>query len=191
MNAVILNGAEKDDAEMNDIFGLLEDELTRAGAVFKSISLHELDIHYCIGCFGCWIRTPGTCVIDDVGREVTRAIIQSDLTIFLTPVTFGGYSSRVKVVLDRSISLVMPYFKKIEGEIHHKPRYKRYPRFLGVGVLPQADAENNRIFTDLIGRNARNLHAPSHATKIILREQPAETTRVQIRMGLSAMEVRR
>lgn len=51
---------------------------------------------------------------------------------------------------------------KIEGEVHHKPRYERYPRLMGVGVLPQPDEESERIFTTLVSRNAINLHALAH-----------------------------
>lgn len=36
--------------------------------------------------------------------------------------------------LDRLIGLVSPFFTKIAGETHHRPRYDRYPALLAVGV---------------------------------------------------------
>lgn len=67
--------------------------------------LHDMEIHHW-GCFGCWVQTPGVCVIDDAGRDVARAVIQSDLAVFLIPVTFGGYSSELKKAVDRLICLL-------------------------------------------------------------------------------------
>jgi len=43
----------------------------------------------CTGCFQCWLKTPGLCVIDDDGRLLAGKFIQSDLVVLLTPVTFG------------------------------------------------------------------------------------------------------
>jgi hypothetical protein len=51
-----------------------------------------MKLAHCLGCFGCWLKTPGMCVEDDAGRQVARAIVQSDTTVLYTPATFGGYS---------------------------------------------------------------------------------------------------
>lgn len=85
-------------------------------------------------------------MIDDMGRDIARSFIRSDLAIFLSPVTFGGYSSELKKGLDRSIGLMMPFFTKIGGEVHHKARYKKYPSLMGIGVLSKKDEESERIF---------------------------------------------
>ena len=158
MKAVILNGSEKGDAAIDGVHEIFVDELEGQGWEVEPLILHEMEIRHCVGCFGCWVQTPGVCVINDAGRDVAKAVIQSDLVVYLTPVTFGGYSSQLKKALDRSICLVTPFFTKVNGEIHHEPRYERYPRIMGVGVLPQADEESERIFTTLIGRNAINAH---------------------------------
>jgi len=49
-----------------------------------------------MGCFGCWNKTPGTCVMKDDSAKIAKAVVNSDLLIFLTPITFGGYSSELK-----------------------------------------------------------------------------------------------
>ena len=96
-----------------------------------------MEIRPCIGCFGCWVQTPGECLIDDAARQIAPAIIGSDLVIYLTPVTFGGYSSELKKALDRCICLILPFFTKIDGEMHHKPRYDRYPGCSGWACCPR------------------------------------------------------
>ena len=189
MKTIVLNGSEGDDKVLDAVSNIIVDELTSVGWEVESLILREIDIQHCVGCFGCWVQTPGVCVIDDDGRDVTRAIIQSDLVIYLTPVTFGGYSSQLKKALDRSIGLILPFFKKIDGEVHHQPRYERYPRMMGVGVLPQADEESERIFTTLVSRNAINLHAPSHAAGVIFHGQKTGDIRAKIQTLLTTVEV--
>ena len=189
MKAVILNGSEKGDAAMDGVHEIIVDELEGQGWEVEPLILHELEIRHCVGCFGCWVQTPGVCVINDAGRDVARAVIQSDLVIYLTPVTFGGYSSQLKKALDRSICLVTPFFAKVDGEIHHEPRYERYPRILGVGVLPQADEESERIFTTLVGRNAINAHT-AHIGGVILSSLGEGEIRKEIQTLFQAVEVR-
>ena len=187
MKAVVLNGSENGDAALGGVHQIIVDELAGMEWEVEPFILHELEIRHCVGCFGCWVQTPGVCVIDDAGRDIAKAVIRSDLVIYLTPVTFGGYSSQLKKALDRSICLVTPFFTKIDGEIHHEPRYERYPRIMGVGVLPQADEESERIFTTLVGRNAINAHTPAHAGMVVLSSQGADEIRREIRAEIQSL----
>lgn len=186
VNAVILDGSRVGDETLSTAHRIVVDELNGMGWEVETFVLRELAISYCQGCFECWIRTPGVCVSTGVGRDIARAVIQSDLTLFLTPVTFGGYSSELKKAVDHLIGLVSPFFMRIGGETHHKPRYDRYPRLLGLGTLPAADEESVRIFTTLVERNAINMHSPAHAAGVILGQQPAAEIRAEVRTLLSA-----
>ena len=98
-------------------------------------------------------------------------LIGSDLTIYLTPITFGGYSSALKKAVDRAICLVSPFFTHIDGEVHHHARYAHYPALVGVGVLPAPHPDQEQIFRTMIGRNAINLHAPEHDSMVLYRSQ--------------------
>ena len=117
MRAVVLNGARTEDAPEDDTVNLLSEvitsELQRSGFEVDNIVLREKRIASCTGCFGCWLRTPGKCLIDDDGRKVAEKAIQSNLLVYLTPVTFGGYSSELKKALDRmACSNLLPFLKK-------------------------------------------------------------------------------
>ena len=81
------------------------------------------NIQNCIGCFGCWARTPGRCVIHD-GYENT-GIDMSKCTelIFVSRCCYGSVSPFVKTVQDRAISYIHPDFVMRRGEMHHKRRY--------------------------------------------------------------------
>ncbi len=167
MKALILDGGLAGQTMTDPIRSRLLDTLNQMGWQVQGLVLHEEKIAYCLGCFECWTKTPGLCRIDDGGRAVADAVIHSDLVIYLTPITFGGYSSELKKAIDRIICLVSPFFTKINGEVHHQARYDHYPIMVGVGILPQPDRVQTAIFTKLIERNAINLHAPVHATLVI------------------------
>jgi multimeric flavodoxin WrbA len=83
-------------------------------------------IHTCIGCFGCWIKTPGQCVIADDYSNMGERISKCNEVIIISRCFYGGYSPFVKNVMDRSISYVHPYFEIRNNEMHHKKRYEKH-----------------------------------------------------------------
>lgn len=80
-------------------------------------------MHHCVGCFGCWIKTPGECVIKDAGRDMGKRFAACEELVIISRCIYGGFSPSVKRVLDRSISYIQPDFIIRNGEMHHKPRY--------------------------------------------------------------------
>ena len=167
--ALILDGGLGDGALTRDAGEVAADALRRDDWQVTHLALREIDVASCLGCFGCWIKTPGVCVIDDAGRDVARRMVHSDLLVYLTPITFGGYSSELKKALDRSIPNLLPFFRLLKGEVHHVKRYARYPRVAGIGVCLDgpADPEEEELFETLVHRNAINLHAPADGACVI------------------------
>jgi hypothetical protein len=53
------------------------------------------------------------------------------------------------------------------GDVHHRPRYSRYPRMVVIGLQPEYDEKSARIFKILGGRNAINFHSPSYAAEVL------------------------
>ena len=86
---------------------------------------NDAPIQNCIGCFGCWIRTPATCVIRDAYGDMGGLVSKCDELHIVSECLYGGFSGFIKNVLDRSISFVHPYFVIRNGEMHHRPRYNR------------------------------------------------------------------
>jgi len=184
-NAVVLNGALAGDETLAPVEAALLELLRETGAGVRDFQLREIPLAHCQGCFECWLDTPGLCKTDgDAGREITGALIGSDLLVLLTPVTFGGYSSEIKKVLDRSICIVSPFFRRIDGEVHHKRRYKRYPAVAAVGVLREPDEEQERIFNTLVERNALNFDSPATAVCVLPAGAPAGVVRDRLAASL-------
>jgi hypothetical protein len=187
MKALILDGGRKGAVSTATAQLALAEILFGGGWSVTTITLAEQKIAYCLGCFECWTKTPGACRIDDDGRTVTAAMLASDLVVYLSPITFGGYSSELKKALDRSICLVSPFFTRIDGEVHHKARYEHYPSLLGLGVLAAPDAEQEALFGRLLMRNALNLHAPTCGSCTVYASQDAGATKLVIAKALAGM----
>ena len=166
--ATILVGTNRNDVTGNRVRELVLKAYQSSG--FRVI-LHQMDeikLAHCIGCFGCWVKTPGECIHKDAGREIARDIINSHTVVLLSPVVFGGYSASLKCMVDRFIPLIHPNMMIRYGEIHHRFRYIRYPRMVGIGLQMEYDEASARVFKTLVGRNAINFHCPSYAAEVFL-----------------------
>lgn len=168
MKVLVLDG-RRDDSEMpSKIEKSLNKQLS--GHEIKWASLREKRIDPCLGCFGCWIKTPGLCVINDDANEIIKEMAQSDLLIELTPVTFGGYSSELKKILDRSIPNLLPFFKRYKGETHHFQRYENVPSNFAIGYQDEPKPGSRAVFENLAKRNVLNMTPPRSSYLVLDRQ---------------------
>lgn len=116
----------------------------------------------CLGCFGCWIKTPGQCVIPDRCQVIPSYIAQCSEVIILSPIFCGGYSQKVKAVLDRSIGYILPYFRIVNKEMHHQMRYEN-PFRLSVHFYGECDEKERETARRLVKANAVNLGAGDYS----------------------------
>jgi multimeric flavodoxin WrbA len=167
MRALVLNGAIGPDSTLSRCEAYVVRALESRGAHIDVRRMQEIPVAWCQGCFECWTHTPGICKIDDTGRSIAEAFAKSDVLVCLTPVTFGGYSSELKKALDRSLGVLLPFFTRIDGEVHHAPRY---PRHLAIGVvatMAHPEAETETTLRTLVMRNAINFAAAVHAVAVL------------------------
>jgi multimeric flavodoxin WrbA len=168
MNVLILDGGPRDarGAACRKIAAAAADEARLKGHAVTAFELDALAIKPCQGCFACWLKHPGTCAIRDDQEPVLRAMAASDLQVWITPVTFGGYAPALKKALDRFIPNILPFFTTRRGEAHHPLRYPKRRGLIVLGTLLAADLESERIFHDLVGRNALNLDSVLTASHV-------------------------
>lgn len=106
----------------------------RSGANAAIIDVSKADSAPCVCCFQCWVKTPGLCVLPrDGGTEYVERFWDCRALVIISRVRWGGYTTRVKSYIDRLIPGLHPYFKKRNGEMHHKFRYDSIPLMLAVG----------------------------------------------------------
>lgn len=189
MNVLILDGGPRDDrgASCRELAATVAGEARAKGHAVTAFELDGLAIKPCQGCFACWLKHPGTCALKDDQEQVLRAMAASDIQVWITPITFGGYAPALKKALDRFIPNLLPFFVLREGEVHHPIRYPRRRALIVLGTRPVADDEAERTFQDLVHRNALNLD--SVLTKaIVVHDAEADGSADELRQVFRAAE---
>jgi len=121
-------------------------------------------IRSCIGCFGCWTKTPGVCVVKDDSNAFAKLIPEYDVITVISRCVYGGLSPDIKVVLERSIAVISPFFGVVKGEMHHLPRYSRMPALSYHFYGPEISEREKDTARKLTEANAVNLYAPKYET---------------------------
>lgn len=180
MKTLILDGSLAGDRVGTYSAATLQSAAAARGWVGEVVVLRDKKIGNCMGDFFCWLKSPGKCHVADEHQEISRKYLESDLVIFLSPITFGGYSSTLKKMVDHQIQNTLPFFTMIDGEIHHQKRYDNYPDVLIIGWLEEPDAEAESVFRNLAWRNSINFYAKSHVCGILYGTQSERVTKEQL-----------
>jgi multimeric flavodoxin WrbA len=173
MDIIVLNGVPGGyDGGMDAYVGELSAQFVTGGHDVRDFRLRDMNLKYCTGCFGCWLKTPGLCMIKDDAEAIYRAYVMADLVIMASPVIMGFTSAVLKRAQDRIIPLVLPYIEPVGGELHHPLRYNRKPL---MGLLLEksldTDDEDLSIIRSTFERIAIN--AQSRVAFSFLTDQPA------------------
>lgn len=140
----------------------------------SSFDIQKEDMHYCVGCYNCWLKTPGQCVFNDISSDINKDYVGSDMAIFVSPVKYGCYTPAIRRTLDRMLPNILPFFKLMNGEMHHTPRYKKYPRFVTFGYGESITAEEEDTFQCLSNANAINFQAGKAQTYMSRKESEVD-----------------
>jgi multimeric flavodoxin WrbA len=189
LEIVVLNGARAKDSQVDVTSDILFNMLKGFASV-SIYKLRDLKMADCVSCFGCWLKTPGICVINDDAIEIAQKMPLSDLIVYVTPIVFGGYPYELKKMLDRQISGILPFFKNVNGELHHPQRYEKRGKLAAIGVLPEPDPASEEIFSTLLYRNSLNKQATGYATTVVYGSDTQERVKAKIDLLLTQLEVK-
>ena len=100
--------------------GMLE-----AGAEVEMVSLKEKTIKPCAGCFSCWTKSPGTCILkDDMTKELFPQWLESDLVVYASPLYHYTVNSEMKCFIERTLPVLEPFFIHKNGRTFHPLRHQ-------------------------------------------------------------------
>lgn len=144
------------------------------------IDLTELKIANCVGCFGCWTKTPGRCVIRDDATKVYPLIAKSDRLIYVTRLAYGGYDIPMKRMLERAIPVQQAFIRLVDGETHHVQRdvAPKEALIIAYGDYPE---EEKDLFRELVARNAKNMSFSNYRIRFVGEEEVDEAVREEVR----------
>lgn len=149
MNILLINGSPKGDSSNSlklakaFIDGLKDEEESN----LKEISVAKLNIGSCRGCFCCWNKTPGKCVIQDDMQSVIEAELAADLIIWCFPLYYFNVPGALKNLIDRQLPMILPFMTDREDNVGKGSHPMRYDmsgkRHVLISTCGFYTAENN------------------------------------------------
>jgi len=128
-----------------------------AGAITEQVFLSKKNIRYCLGCFTCWLKTPGTCIQSDDMGELIYKFLSADIVIFATPLYMDNVSGIMKNFMDRLLPIGDPHFEKDEhAEVRHLKVKTNIPKFVMLSNCGFPEQTHFQVLKLLARRLARN-----------------------------------
>ena len=122
MKVLVLNGSPK---KNSDTFRLtqafLEGFGRKGGNEIHIVDVIDKKIAPCRGCFSCWQKADGHCVIDDDQNAILDLYSTSDVIIWSFPLYCYAMPSHIKALLDRTLPLTTMKMTQTEnGTVRHE-----------------------------------------------------------------------
>ena len=122
MKILVLNGSPKVKSDTFRLTDAFLKGMSQSGEhEIHIVHVRQKKIAPCRGCFGCWQRGDGHCVIADDQNAILDLYRDADVIIWSFPLYCYGMPSHLKAVLDRTIPLVkMNMVRQPDGTVRHE-----------------------------------------------------------------------
>ena len=141
MKVLALNSSPRGDGQSKTelLLTSLIEGMRIARADVEVVDLRKKNIKNCIGCFSCWTKTPGKCILkDDMSEELFTKWAEVDFTVYATPLYHFTLNATMKTFVERTLPMLHPFFEIHDGKTHHPLRIEP-PKtvFLSVAGFPE------------------------------------------------------
>lgn len=124
MKIMVLNGSPK--AARSCTMNLTKAFIEGSGwSDVETIEVANANIKGCKGCFACWNKTPGRCVIEDGMNAILQKMVEANVVIWSFPLYYFNVPGTLKNLIDRQLPTVLPYMSKNAESGGHPSRYDR------------------------------------------------------------------
>lgn len=157
MKATVISDKEHKNEQYRKLSELTVAFLNGKGLETNLIDVGIDDLEYCSGCFECWTKNPGDCVISDLMPKISKSFAASDVVVYLSPVIFGHYSSNIKNILDRLLQNELPFMiTRADGSTGNALRYDEHPKQIILGYGNQLSEEDVQLFKDVTMKHRKS-----------------------------------
>lgn len=196
MKIIAINGSPKGKASNTNVMvnsflaGALE-----AGAEVLNIYLAEKEIGYCKGCYSCWFKSPGKCIIQDDMTDVISHLAGANVIVLASPLYFNNISGTLKVFMDRLTVTGSPHLpKEVQTENKNEtPIAVVLPKFVMISNCGFPDRSQFQVVSLWIKRVAAmmktNLIGEIYAVQGKLLSNPTDELRPAIERYLKLLEM--
>lgn len=128
----------------------------------RRMDVYSMNIEPCRGCFTCWSKTPGQCIIKDDMDEVIQAQLWADVILFCFPLYYYSVPGGLKNLIDRQLPMGLPEMRDRSDGVGNGGHPSRYDmsrkRFVLISTCGLYTAENNydsvtAMFDLILGKN--------------------------------------
>ena len=127
MNILLINGSPKGHGSNTYKLSTAFIEGMKNGTeeivVVEELQVNQLELKPCLGCFSCWNKTPGSCVIKDDMEGVIEKLLWADVTIWSFPLYYFNVPGKLKNLIDRQLPMVLPFMVQEAENGSHPGRY--------------------------------------------------------------------
>ena len=151
----------------------------RAGAEVEEIFLAEKNIRQCQGCFACWFKTPGRCIIQDDMADLITAYQASDIIVFGTPVYTWNMTALLKNFVDRLAPLKAPRMTEQQGHFDLENAQPKTQTFVALANCGFPGENNFDVLRAAMACANPTLEIYRNCGKLLTSKQPFARERVE------------
>ncbi|MEJ6951583.1 flavodoxin family protein [Natronospora cellulosivora (SeqCode)] len=189
MRVLLLNALKEDSGVNNFIEEIITKELAFLACQSKLINVREKEIEYCTGCGYCGEKEPGVCIKKDDMQEIYPEMANSEMYILISSISFGGFHSELKKVIDRICPLALSTYNMHRGELHHVMRYPNPRHLLSIGFMFDDIPEQKKTYKLATERIEKAFFVEKAATLTFRKDQERDFLAEEIKKAISELEL--